>query len=131
MKHISCSNDIDPALNHFLDNGNINKTQREEINRIILSIINHPEIKEFYTSNILSYNEREIIVKDGKNLIPDRIVIPKKNTAIIIDYKTGDFNNYHIKQLNDYQNALKKMGYSVVKKILVYIKENSIEVQKC
>ena len=131
MKHISCSNDIDPALNHFLDNGNINKTQREEINRIILSIINHPEIKEFYTSNILSYNEREIIVKDGKNLIPDRIVIPKKNKAIIIDYKTGSFNNYHIKQLNDYQNALKKMGYSVVKKILVYIKESSIEVQKC
>ena len=58
-------------------------------------------------------------------------MIPKKNKAIIIDYKTGDFNNYHIKQLNDYQNALKKMGYSVVKKILVYIKENSIEVQKC
>ena len=131
MKHISSSNDIDPALNYFLDNGNINKNQHEEINRIILSIINHPEIKEFYTPNLLSYNEREIIVKDGKNLIPDRIVIPKKNKAIIIDYKTGDFNNYHIKQLNDYQNALKKMGYSVVKKILVYIKENSIEVQKC
>ena len=131
MKHISCSNDIDPALNYFLDNGNINKNQHEEINRIILSIINHPEIKEFYTPNLLSYNEREIIVKDGKNLIPDRIVIPKKNKAIIIDYKTGGFNNYHIKQLNDYQNALKKMGYSVVKKILVYIKENSIEVQKC
>ena len=131
MKHISAPNDIDTALSYFLENGIINKGQHIEINKIILSIVNHPEIKEFYNSNLLSYNEREIIVKKGKNLVPDRIVMSKKNEAVIIDYKTGSVNSYHINQLNKYQNALKKMGYSVVKKVLVYIKENSIEVQKC
>ena len=129
--HESCLAEISDELdiaNYFLDNGTINMVQYKGLNPLILSIINHPDIKEYYNSNLVSYNEREIIQKNDKNLRPDRIVFNKDNKAIIIDYKTGNPNSYHKKQLDEYENALKKMVYSTLKKFLVYIETDVVNV---
>ena len=128
MSHISSPTDVEITMNYFLDNGTINMVQYKGLNPLILSIINHPDIKEYYNSNLVSYNEREIIQKNDKNLRPDRIVFNKDNKAIIIDYKTGNPNSYHKKQLDEYENALKKMGYSTLKKFLVYIETDVVNV---
>ena len=126
MSHVSSPTDVEITMNHFLDNGEINTSQYSLLNPIILSIINHPDLKKYYNSNLVSYNEREIIQKNDKNLRPDRIVFNKDNKAIIIDYKTGAPNNYHKKQLDEYETALKKMGYSTLKKLLVYIESEAV-----
>ena len=70
----------------------------------------------------------KLFKKNDKNLRPDRIVFNKDNKAIIIDYKTGNPNSYHKKQLDEYENALKKMGYSTLKKLLVYIETEVVNV---
>ena len=108
----------------------INMNQYKTLNSVILSIISHPDLKKYYNSNSVSYNEREIIQKNDKNLRPDRIVFNKDNKAIIIDYKTGAPNNYHNQQLVEYENALKKMGIITLKKCLVYIDTESVNVVK-
>ena len=126
MSHVSSPTDVEITMNHFLDNGEINTRQYSLLNPIILSIINHPDLKKYYNSNLVSYNEREIIQKNDKNLRPDRIVFNKDNKAIIIDYKTGSPNNYHKKQLDEYEAALKKMGCSTLKKLLVYIESEAV-----
>ena len=131
MSHISSPTDVEITMNHFLDNGTINTVQYKELNPLILSIINHPDIKEYYNSNLVSYNEREIIQKNDKNLRPDRIVFNKDNKAIIIDYKTGNPNSYHKKQLDEYENALKKIGITTLKKLLIYIEKESVMVKNC
>ena len=51
-----------------------------------------------------------------------------QNKDIIIDYKTGIPNNYHKKQLDEYEDALKKMEVSTLKKLLVYIEDESVKV---
>ena len=116
MSHISSPTDVEITMNHFLDSGRINMDQYKVLNPLILSIISHPDLKKYYNSNLVSYNEREIIQKNDKNLRPDRIVFNKDNKATIIDYKTGAPNNYHKKQLDEYEDALKKMGYLCPKK---------------
>ena len=88
MSHISSPTDVEITMNYFLDNGTINMVQYKGLNPLILSIINHPDIKEYYNSNLVSYNEREIIQKNDKNLRPDRIVFNKDNKAIIIENKS-------------------------------------------
>ena len=128
MSHINSPTDVEITMNHFLDSGRINMGQYKVLNALILSIISHPDLKKYYNSNSVSYNEREIIQKNDKNLRPDRIVINKDNKAAIIDYKTGAPNNYHKKQLDEYEDALKKMGYLTLKKILVYIEAESVNV---
>ena len=131
MSHIKSKVDVEITMNQFLDDGIIDYDQYEELNLIILSIIEHPELKEYYNADLISYNEREIIQKTGGNLIPDRIVLNKDNKAIIIDYKSGAPNKYHKNQLNSYEKALKNMGYYTLKKLLLYIEEGTIKVENC
>ncbi|MCB0466194.1 MAG: hypothetical protein KDC78_11070, partial [Aequorivita sp.] len=75
-------------------------------------------------------NERNIITKDGLILRPDRININSDNVSTLIDYKTGSPKIYHNNQLNDYENALGEMGFTVSKKILIYSSEDKIVINK-
>jgi hypothetical protein len=38
-----------------------------------------------------------------------------------LDYKTGNHNPKYQMQLENYQNAIEKMGFKVTKKALIYI----------
>ena len=66
----------------------------------------------------------------GKIIIPDRLVIFKDLTAVVIDYKTGDIYDKHEAQLANYSQIIEEMGYKVVKKILVYI-NGGLKVKVC
>jgi ATP-dependent exoDNAse (exonuclease V) beta subunit len=56
-------------------------------------------------------------------------VVISDNNAVVIDYKTGKKNaqKYHA-QMQDYEYALLSLGYSSVKKLLLYIQEQEVEV---
>ena len=51
----------------------------------------------------------------------------KDNVAYLLDYKTGEKQNKHKAQLEEYEMALQEMNYTVAKKALIYIGE-SIEI---
>ena len=59
--------------------------------------------------------------KSVKDIIPDLVFNGKEVT--IIDYKTGDKKTEHQKQIQNYANALKNMGYRVVETDLIYTKD--------
>ena len=48
----------------------------------------------------------------------------ENNTAVIIDYKTGVFNEQNERQVKEYKKALEDIGYTVTKTILVYTNES-------
>ena len=68
-----------------------------------------------------------IIKKEGGIVKPDRMVLVNKNEIYLLDYKTGLHQEKYTQQLENYQNAIEKMGFNVTKKALVYIGE-TIEV---
>jgi hypothetical protein len=41
----------------------------------------------------------------------------------LLDYKTGEIQTKYQQQLENYQNAVEKMGFKVTRKALVYIGE--------
>ena len=55
----------------------------------------------------------------------------QSDQVIIIDYKTGEEKDRHIKQIRDYANALKKMGYNNIKEILIYTSKKDRIKQLC
>ena len=66
-------------------------------------------------------NETTIITKEGVELRPDRVVI-KPDHVMIIDYKTGrEYKDKYEKQLEEYRNCLKEMGYKDVRTEILYI----------
>lgn len=119
LARINRSEDLNKAITWAINSGMITTESKEEITELISGIINHPELKLYYSSETRNLNEKEIITTDGKRLRPDRINITEKN-IVIIDYKTGGFVDTHEKQIFNYADALSKMGYTVDKCLLVY-----------
>jgi ATP-dependent exoDNAse (exonuclease V) beta subunit len=124
MSQIKTRIDVDIAFSTCLASGIINNDQAEELKQIVVKIVEHPKLSNYFNSDNTIYNERDIITKEGVSLRPDRLVISAKNEVIIIDYKTGYPDKKHAQQLQSYQDALEDMNFLVVKKLLIYINDD-------
>lgn len=126
LSFITTESDVDFALQKAIEEGLITTSQKEEVHKTLNDIVHHPELGDFFNPNSQVLNEWNIIKKEAKTIKPDRIVIQGKN-AFLLDYKTGLHQAKYDKQLNEYESALEEIGFTVVKKVLVYIGEE-IEV---
>lgn len=95
------------------------KSMEQETMEILESVCNHPVIKPYLGPDYLAKNETTLATSPGKDLRPDRVCI-KGNTAVILDYKTGEPRDGHIRQVQEYMLYLQQMGMAV-KGFLVYV----------
>ena len=86
---------------------------------LITSILEHKELKPYYSPDLKSYNERDIIVKNDEPIRADRIVFTTAKEVCIIDYKTGKVKKEDYNQLNNYGMVLTAMGFKVKEKIII------------
>jgi len=114
--------EIKNFLDFYIKNNKISISEKEKYLSILLKLSNNNTFKELLKNSTLDLKEQEIITPDANVIRPDRIVVNKYNT-IIIDYKTGNKNENHIKQLELYKNIISKMGFNNIKLFLVYLKE--------
>lgn len=80
-----------------------------EIKELIIDMINHPDIKKFFSlmhEKVL--NEFEIIDKNGVIHRVDRVVEDKESVTVI-DYKTGHPQKEHFLQVKLYMNILSEI----------------------
>jgi ATP-dependent exoDNAse (exonuclease V) beta subunit len=123
LSYIKTRNDIEWAISKALEIGLISVSQKEEVNIIINQVCSHPELNLFFDETNKTLNEQTILRKSDSIIKPDRIVFTQQNQAMLLDYKTGEPNLKHQKQLEVYETALHNMGFKVIKKALVYIRE--------
>ena len=121
LSFIKTKDDIDLALTKAIENGLIVSSQKEEVLRTIHEIVNHQDLQMFFSNEHKILNEKTIIQKEGNIVKPDRMVLTKQNEIYLLDYKTGSHQTKYQLQLENYQNAIEKMGFQVTKKALVYI----------
>jgi ATP-dependent exoDNAse (exonuclease V) beta subunit len=126
LANIKTRDDIDESIETYIIRGLIANTQAQEIKKMLTNVINHPELENYYQQNITIFNEREILSTTGEIIIPDRMIINDNNEAIIIDYKTGRPDKKYHDQLNNYGSIIERLGYKVIKKLLVYLGENVV-----
>lgn len=122
MAEINTEKEVPAVIKDYINSGIINKEQALLLIDTINTIINHPELKDYYSTDYTIYNERDIISKSGAIIRPDRLAI-KDNTATIIDYKTGLPDPKYQQQLETYSDILKEMNFIVDKKILIYVND--------
>ena len=75
--------------------------------------------KGWFDDQAETRNETELLLENGKILRPDRLIL-KNNKAIVIDYKTGDEDPAHEKQVREYGTVLSQMGFSETALYLFY-----------
>lgn len=129
MSEINSPSDVYEVIERYIQKGELDAQNKNSIEVLINSIVEHDQLAAYFTEDFLIYNEREIVSADGQIFIPDRLAIDSKNNVVIMDYKTGTPNVKHKHQLNTYSEVLNSIGYKVEKKILVYI-ENEIRVEE-
>ena len=124
MANINSVSDLESAINLFVDKGILPNDDVLRVRKKVKTIIMHPELNTYFKEANKNYNERDLVSRDGKILRPDRINVVENNTAVIIDYKTGVFNEQNERQVKEYKKALEDIGYTVTKTILVYTNES-------
>ncbi len=122
MASIYTPKDISKTIEQYATQKSLSKELRIEIENKIIEIVKHSEMSVFFSDNAVTYTEREIIDVDNQIIIPDRISILGEQ-ATIIDYKTGTPSKSHHQQVLKYANTLQSLGFSISKKLLVYINE--------
>ncbi|MCQ2153923.1 MAG: CRISPR-associated protein Cas4, partial [Bacteroidales bacterium] len=73
--------------------------------------------------------ETPVIVPGASSAVekrPDRVVISGDN-AIVIDYKFGSANPAYRRQVQEYCDLYRRMGYGVVKGYVWYVREDRVE----
>ena len=127
LSQIKTAKDIDQTINQFLLNGLINTNNQDEYRKELIKIVNHPDIKDFFKESNIEINECAIILPNGKQLRPDKVIL-RENETLIIDYKVTNFvtidkkeYSKHIKQVNNYKKMLQEMHYPKVISHLIYI----------
>lgn len=122
LSFVKTASDIDLAVKKAVETGWITESQKPEVERVLLEIVNHPELQLFFEADKKVFNEQNIIKKGMPTIKPDRVSV-KENKAYLLDYKTGAHHVKYESQLTEYAKALQEMGFSVEKKTLVYIGE--------
>lgn len=124
MANIEYDYHIETALKKALTLGLIEQENILSLQKNSIQLIENLKLHGFFNSENSILNERDINLK-GKTIRPDRLEINNEKEAWLLDYKTGIRNKEHLKQINTYANALETMGFTVVKKLIVYLNEES------
>ena len=128
LSKIKTKDDVDSVIEQTLLSGDITIEESKKIAKEINALLSIHSISSYFEKGVEVKNELEILTSAGDILRPDRVVI-SANNAVVIDYKTGKKNakKYHTQML-DYEYALLSLGYSSVKKLLLYIQEQEVEI---
>jgi ATP-dependent exoDNAse (exonuclease V) beta subunit len=122
LSKINVPEDIDAALRYFVLKNEITLEQVTELKPNLINVLNHPELKHYFSKDVKGYNETDILISGKSILRPDRFVV-ENNNVIILDYKSGLKNPKYKEQLYDYKDALEELNYKVIKMLLIYINE--------
>lgn len=126
---IDTADDVDSAVRNLVYKGIITDSDSRYYVSAVSEAIANPLVAEWYSGQYKTLNEQTIISKTADNRPtasrPDRVMIDGKR-AIVVDYKFGQPQAAHQRQIVHYMSLLEKMGYSV-EGYLWYVKANSIE----
>ncbi|HXB41404.1 MAG TPA: UvrD-helicase domain-containing protein [Bacteroidia bacterium] len=120
LAEIKTAEDILPAMQKALLQGNINTEQMPFLKSAIEHLTKHPLLSAYFSEGAHVKTETELFTNEGDIIRPDRVIILPSH-LVVIDFKTGEKKPEHKKQIEQYQYALKKISGKEVKAFLIYL----------
>ena len=120
MGEVDYEEEVDLVIENAIALGRISRSEKARYTNLILKVVNHPELKEYFDKDLTIYKEQDILVPEKSFIRPDRVVKTDSHWAII-DYKTGKYSFKHESQISRYSEIIHEMTQEQCKKFLVYI----------
>ena len=120
--------DIPNVLSIMEQQGTISSEIRQELQQNLSISIENSIIAKYFEIGWNVRNENSILFHDGETMQvyrPDRVVT-QEQTAIVIDYKFGKESRSHIKQIENYKQLLREIGYANVLGYVWYIEQDKV-----
>jgi ATP-dependent exoDNAse (exonuclease V) beta subunit len=125
---INTAKDIGKAVERYVSEGFLLPDEGVDYKEQILSYIQHPQVKDWFSGKYTVYPEFSIILKEKDTITtkrPDR-VLSSADSTLVIDYKFGEPQLSHEKQMQEYLNLLKSMNYPNIKGYIWYVEKGEI-----
>jgi len=126
MEKIHTPDDVEELMQQLILTGQTDEEETRLLEQKINAILLHPAISKYYSKGLQAKNECGMYDSEGNFYRADRVIFEDPH-AIIIDYKTGHLSPDHISQINKYAEIISGMGYSSIRKFLVYIDLAEVE----
>ena len=121
LAEIHYSEQKNEVIERMYKAGRCVKEDYEKLKVSVKKLLSHPEVISFFTDEWEVKTEKEILMENGRTYIPDRLLFSKKtDEVIVVDYKTGAEKEQDKTQITEYADALKLMGKTDVKRVLIY-----------
>ncbi|MDG1476166.1 MAG: 3'-5' exonuclease, partial [Vicingaceae bacterium] len=125
LSRVETINDIDAAIEIAVRKGLITAAESPVVKTDLENVFKIDGVADLFTDFDELKNERSILLPSGETYQPDRVVV-KNGKTYLIDYKTGEPNPSHEKQVTEYGNLLTQMGYENIVSYLLYIKSGEL-----
>ncbi|MEM7162092.1 MAG: UvrD-helicase domain-containing protein [Bacteroidota bacterium] len=103
----------------------IDEEQSRELKLKFKSLFTNESIRDLFELNGKRLNEASLVNIKAEIFRPDKIIIQDQQLHII-DFKTGEYNEDHESQLENYSQLLLDMGYSPIHKHLLYFNDEKL-----
>jgi ATP-dependent exoDNAse (exonuclease V) beta subunit len=97
----------------------------ERVSEMLRERLSHPMVAKWFSPKWTLYNECTILLPDGEERRPDRVMTDGKNT-VVIDFKFGRQREEYRQQVLEYMNLLSQMGHHHVTGFLWFVYSNQI-----
>lgn len=127
LSYVKSTAEIDEVVKTITDNNAIHDEDiRTKITSEIKNIFSNPIVASWFKSGGKIFSEKELIVAEDELVRPDRVIVTP-NEVCVVDYKTGEKNPVHAKQVIRYMQTLQPMYTQAVKGYLLYTKTAEVE----
>lgn len=124
LSEIETASDVAPAISEAVHHGYIKAEHAEELSSQLRAVVEHPEAARWFDGTGRIFNERAIIGGELEtSRRPDRVIFYPDDHIEVVDYKSGEERKSHHRQVREYMELLRQMGYAKVSGYLCYLYE--------
>ena len=118
--------EVDISIEKAQEKNIITKDEVKSIKKLVEKLISNKEIKDFFNPHYKSYNEVEILDRNGDVFRLDRIVQTHDNSLHVLDYKTGEIDKKYNDQVKNYKKILSEIYRENIYGYIIYVDLNKI-----
>ncbi len=108
------------VLDEAVRAGHIDREDRRSLEDMLTGIWKNDIIEDWFGGGWEVRTEVPVLPRTGEMSRMDRVML-RENKAIVVDYKTGFERKEDYKQVSEYKNILKEMGYTDTEGYLLYL----------
>ena len=75
LSTIKTSDDVEKVIKELKEAGHLQQEFEGHIAQKILAVVNHPQLKSYFSNDYDILNEQEILTVYGKSFRPDRLAV--------------------------------------------------------